>query len=119
MCKPLSRASRDLAKHCFQFNGKLRLARRNFSATPTRRDIMEMTGFNQSQLTVREAISQICSKFPNSYWQEHDQETKDPQKFHTALAQNGWLGIAIPEELGGAGLGMSAISLLIALIDFI
>lgn len=66
---------------------------------------MEMTGFTEEQLTVREAISQICSKFPNTYWQERDQQEKDPKEFHAALAKDGWLGIALPESLGGAGLG--------------
>lgn len=66
---------------------------------------MEMTGFTEEQLTVREAISHICSKFPNTYWQERDQLEKDPTEFHAALAKDGWLGIALPESLGGAGLG--------------
>lgn len=65
-----------------------------------------MTGFTEEQLTVREAISHICSKFPNSYWQECDQQEKDPKEFHAALAKDGWLGIALPESLGGAGLGI-------------
>ncbi|OTA76295.1 hypothetical protein M434DRAFT_38869 [Hypoxylon sp. CO27-5] len=79
---------------------------RRFSTTP-RRNIMETTGFTENQLMVREAISAICSQFPNTYWQEHDQKEEDPQDFHTALAKGGWLGIALPEELGGAGLGIS------------
>lgn len=80
-------------------------ARAAFS-TSGRRDIMGMTGFTEEQLTVREAISHICSKFPNTYWQERDQEEKDPKEFHAALAKDGWLGIALPESLGGAGLGI-------------
>ncbi|KAJ9489457.1 hypothetical protein VN97_g3823 [Penicillium thymicola] len=76
-------------------------------STSGRRDIMGMTGFNEEQLAVREAISHICSKFPNTYWQERDQQEKDPKEFHAALAKDGWLGIALPESLGGAGLGIS------------
>lgn len=68
---------------------------------------MSMTGFTEEQLMVRESISQICSKFPNTYWQERDQLEKDPKEFHAALAKDGWLGIALPESLGGAGLGVS------------
>lgn len=74
-------------------------------STSGRRDIMGMTGFTEEQLTVREAISHICSKFPNTYWQDRDQQEKDPKEFHAALAKDGWLGIALPESLGGAGLG--------------
>lgn len=68
---------------------------------------METTGFTENQLMVREAVGQICSRFPNTYWQEHDQREQDPEEFHAALATAGWLGIALPESLGGAGLGIS------------
>lgn len=68
---------------------------------------METSGFSDSQLTVREAVSQLCSQFPNTYWQEHDQNEQDPADFHAALAKDGWLGIALPEALGGSGLGIS------------
>ena len=78
---------------------------RHFSST-TRRPLMELAGFTDEQLTVRDAVSQICARFPNTYWQECDQNEKDPKEFHAALAQDGWLGIALPEEFGGAGLGM-------------
>lgn len=66
---------------------------------------MEMSGFTEEQLTVREAISKICANFPNEYWRERDQTETDPHELHAALAKDGWLGIALPEDLGGAGLG--------------
>ncbi|KAI1051027.1 hypothetical protein LB506_010943 [Fusarium annulatum] len=81
-------------------------ARRSFSATCSRR-LMDTSGFSDTQLTVREAVSQLCSNFPNTYWQERDQAEQDPQDFHAALAKDGWLGIALPEALGGSGLGIS------------
>lgn len=37
---------------------------------------------------------------------EHDQSGEYPHELHTALAKDGWIGIALPEELGGAGLGI-------------
>jgi acyl-CoA dehydrogenase len=77
----------------------------NRFSTSASRSIMELTGFSETQLIVREAISQLCSKFPNTYWQEHDQNEQDPKEFHAELAKDGWLGIALPEELGGSGLG--------------
>lgn len=76
-------------------------------STTTRRPLMSTTGFTETQLTVRDAVLQICSRFPNTYWQEHDQQEKDPTSFHAALAKDGWLGIALPESLGGSGLGIS------------
>ena len=67
---------------------------------------MELTGVTEEQFTVRDAVSQICARFPNTYWQDCDQNELDPKEFHAALAQDGWLGIALPEEFGGAGLGI-------------
>lgn len=68
---------------------------------------METSGFSETQLTVREAINQLCSNFPNTYWQEKDELGQDPKDFHAAVAQDGWLGIALPEAIGGSGLGIS------------
>lgn len=68
---------------------------------------METSGFTEMQLTVRDAVAQVCSEFPNTYWQEHDTNEADPKEFHAALAKDGWLGIALPESLGGSGLGIS------------
>ncbi|KAI0435196.1 putative acyl-CoA dehydrogenase [Xylaria sp. FL1042] len=77
-----------------------------FSSTACR-GIMEMSGFSENQLAVREAVGAVCSQFPNTYWQERDQTEEDPKDFHAALAKDGWLGIALPESLGGSGLGIS------------
>ncbi|KAF1911239.1 hypothetical protein BDU57DRAFT_524686 [Ampelomyces quisqualis] len=74
--------------------------RRAFSTTQRLR-IMETTGFSKKQLTVREAVGAICSPFPNTYWQERDETGAYPKDFHAALAKDGWLGIALPEALGG------------------
>ncbi|KAI1747971.1 hypothetical protein F4782DRAFT_543178 [Xylaria castorea] len=77
---------------------------------------METTGFSETQLTVREAINQVCSDFPNTYWQERDQTEQDPKDFHAALARDGWLGIALPEALGGSGLGISEATIMMQTI---
>ncbi|KAL3473250.1 acyl-CoA dehydrogenase/oxidase [Aspergillus californicus] len=89
--------------------------RRLFSTTP-RRQIMDLTSFTENQLTVRDAISTICANFPNTYWQECDQQERDPKEFHAALAKDGWLGIALPEEHGGAGLGISEATIMMQTI---
>ncbi|PYH97493.1 putative acyl-CoA dehydrogenase [Aspergillus ellipticus CBS 707.79] len=86
-----------------------------FSTSATR-PLMELTGFSEEQLTVRDAVSAICTKFPNTYWQECDQNERDPKEFHAALAKDGWLGIALPEELGGAGLGISEATMMMQTI---
>ncbi|KAF2744784.1 acyl-CoA dehydrogenase NM domain-like protein [Sporormia fimetaria CBS 119925] len=90
-------------------------SRHAFSTSPSRR-IMELTGFTETQLTVREAVSAICSQFPSSYWQEHDASETDPKEFHAALASSGFLGIALPESLGGSGLGISEATIMMQTI---
>lgn len=40
-----------------------------------------MTGFTETQLTVRGAIGQLCARFPDTYWQQHDQTETDPKEF--------------------------------------
>ena len=51
---------------------------------------MEMSGFTEEQLTVRDAIQKICAQFTNEYWQQHDQTETDPKELHAALAADGW-----------------------------
>ncbi|KAL1861701.1 hypothetical protein Daus18300_008670 [Diaporthe australafricana] len=87
-----------------------------FSTTPSRQSLMETTGFTENQLTVREAVSAVCAQFPNTYWQEKDQREEDPKEFHAALARDGWLGIALPESLGGSGLGISEATMMMQTI---
>ncbi|KAA6414962.1 MAG: acyl- dehydrogenase [Lasallia pustulata] len=78
---------------------------------------MELTGFSEDQLDVREAISKICSHFPDEYWAEHDESGEYPHELHAALAKDGWIGIALPQELGGAGLGISEATMMLQTIS--
>ncbi|KAK4660102.1 hypothetical protein QC762_116230 [Podospora pseudocomata] len=93
-----------------------RPARHQLFSTSARRPLMSTTGFTETQLTVREAVAQVCSEFPNTYWQEHDQNEQDPKEFHAAMAKDGWLGIALPESLGGSGLGISEATMMMQTI---
>ena len=58
------------------------------------------------QEAIRNAIAKICAGFDLEYWLRKDREGGFPLDFHAALARDGWLGIAMPEEYGGAGLGI-------------
>ena len=98
----------------FKSNSQTRI--RAFSVSH-HRPIMELSGFSQVQLDVREAVSKICHEFPDSYWAEHDESGVYPHELHTALAKNGWIGIALPEELGGAGLGISEATMMLQTIS--
>ena len=59
------------------------------------------------QEAIREAIERICARFPDEYWLKKDKEGGFPSELHQALAKDGWLGIAMPEEFGGSGLGIT------------
>ena len=59
------------------------------------------------QERIREAVAKLCAQFGDEYWLKHDREGGFPAELHQALARDGWLGVAMPEEFGGAGLGIS------------
>ena len=63
--------------------------------------------FNEDQQSIREAVLKLCGQFGDDYWLEHDRSGEWPVEFHTAFAEAGWLGIAMPESVGGAGLGIT------------
>ncbi len=56
---------------------------------------------------IRSAVRQMCRDFPDEYWLEHDDSHEFPWDFYNAVAKAGWLGITIPEEYGGGGLGVT------------
>jgi len=58
------------------------------------------------QQRYREAVSAVCAKFPEPYWQRLDRESRYPEEFVRALTDGGWLSVLIPAEYGGAGLGL-------------
>src|SRR6201985_1478756 len=59
-----------------------------------------------NQEAIRDAVAKICERFDDAYWLKKDKEGGFPADFHRALADAGWLGICMPEEYGGAGLGI-------------
>jgi acyl-CoA dehydrogenase len=60
-----------------------------------------------AQQEIREAILKVCAGFGDDYWLERDKDGAFPHAFHRAVADGGWLGIAMPEAYGGAGLGIA------------
>ena len=56
---------------------------------------------------IRDAVLKICARFPDDYWLERDRDGVFPHEFHKAMADAGWLGVAMPENVGGAGLGIT------------
>jgi acyl-CoA dehydrogenase len=64
------------------------------------------------QQTIRAAIEKICARFGDDYWLAKDKAGGFPHDFHAAFAKDGWLGIAMPQEFGGAGLGITEAALM-------
>jgi len=59
------------------------------------------------QLAIREQIQRLCTSFGDAYWLERDRTGQFPFEFFHAIADDGWLGIVMPEEYGGAGYGLT------------
>lgn len=74
-------------------------------------------GLSPEQEAIREAIERICARFPDEYWLKKDKEGGFPSELHQALAKDGWLGIAMPEEYGGSGLGITEAAVMMQAIS--
>jgi acyl-CoA dehydrogenase len=59
------------------------------------------------QQSIREAILKHCLRFPDEYWLERDREGVFPHDFFKSMVETGWIGIAMPTEFGGSGLGIA------------
>ena len=70
-----------------------------------------------NQELIRDAVGKICARFDDAYWLKKDKEGGYPADFHMALADAGWLGICIPEEYGGSGLGITDAAIMMRTIS--
>lgn len=68
------------------------------------------------QESVRDAVAGVCREFGDDYWLKRDKEGGFPEEFYRAMADGGWLGICIPEEFGGSGLGITEASIMMRAI---
>jgi acyl-CoA dehydrogenase len=66
---------------------------------------------------IRDGVKQICDQFGDDYWGACDEEKRFPFEFHRAMADGGWLGITMPEELGGAGLGVTEAAIMMNVVS--
>ena len=72
---------------------------------------------SEDQLAIREAISRICADFDADYWLQRDRNGGFPLDFHKAIADAGWLGICMPQEYGGSGLGIQEAAIMVQAIS--
>ncbi len=61
----------------------------------------------EDQLSIQDLTQRVCAGFDGDFWRGHDESAEFPHAFHRAIAEAGLLGTAMPEEFGGAGLGIS------------
>src|SRR5690349_6026228 len=79
------------------------------------RDGVTRTAANKE--SIKDAVGKICERFDDAYWLKKDKEGGFPADFHMALANAGWLGICIPEEFGGSGLGITDAAIMMRTIS--
>ncbi|NMM08321.1 acyl-CoA dehydrogenase family protein [Polaromonas sp.] len=72
---------------------------------------------SEDQIAIREAISRICADFDADYWLQRDRNGGFPLDFHKAIADAGWLGICMPQEYGGSGLGIQEAAIMVQAIS--
>src|SRR6201993_1389810 len=70
-----------------------------------------------NQESIKNAVGKICERFDDAYWLKKNKEGGFPADFHMALANAGWLGICIPEEFGGSGLGITDAAIMMRTIS--
>ena len=61
----------------------------------------------ETRAAIREGVRAVASRFDADYWLARDEDGMFPREYHRAMADAGWLGITMPEEYGGAGLGVT------------
>jgi len=71
----------------------------------------------EDRQAIREAIRKICAAFPDAYWRDVDKAGAYPQAFVDALTASGYLATLIPEEYGGAGLGITEAGIILEEIN--
>jgi acyl-CoA dehydrogenase len=67
----------------------------------------------EDQELIRKSVAELASRFDDQYWMERDLAHEFPDDFYKAIADGGWLGMTMPEEYGGHGLGITEATLLL------
>ena len=73
---------------------------------------MEFSGSDEHQL-IRDSVGKLCAGFSDEYWSEKDEAHEFPWDFYNAMADAGFVGIAIPEDYGGSGRGITEASIVL------
>jgi acyl-CoA dehydrogenase len=93
----------EFANHCLVLLSRLRRAKK-----------MQMDfEITEEQQLIRDAVGKVCEGYPDEYWARCDREHEFPWDFYNAMADAGWIGVAIPEAYGGSGRGITEASLVL------
>src|SRR4051794_41969559 len=68
-------------------------------------------GLSPEQSAIVDGVTATVRRFGDDYWRDCEAEARFPREFHKAMAEGGWLGITMPQEYGGAGLGVTEAAL--------
>src|SRR3954452_7394590 len=72
--------------------------------------------FSAEQQQIRDSILKLCAQFDDDYWAAKERAAEFPHELHSALAQAGWLGIAMPIAYAGSGLGITEAAIMMQAI---
>lgn len=70
-----------------------------------------MFNLTSEQRAIVDGVTAVCQRFGDDYWSKCEEAERFPHEFHRAMANDGWLGVTMPEEFGGAGLGIKEAAL--------
>ncbi len=73
-------------------------------------------GLSEEHAAIRDAVKKVVDQFDDEYWSVCDEDKRFPVEFHRGMADAGWLGITMPEELGGAGLGVTEAAIMMHVV---
>jgi len=71
---------------------------------------------SDQQRELRDAIGKVCAKFDLAYWRDCDASERYPEEFYREMVEGGWVGLTLPSEYGGAGLGITEAALVMQAI---
>ncbi|MBL8549142.1 MAG: acyl-CoA/acyl-ACP dehydrogenase [Hyphomonadaceae bacterium] len=69
-----------------------------------------------AQAAIKDAVERISAKYDDHYWLKTDESGRFPEEFVADMAAGGWLGVAMPESVGGAGLGLTEAALMMQIV---
>ena len=67
---------------------------------------------SEDHRAIRDGVNAVVRRFDDEYWLARDEDGVFPREFHKAMADAGWLGITMPTEYGGSGLGVTEASIM-------